>query len=70
MTALLLVIFVDNWLKEKSHLSSIIGLAAAFVCLLIFGSDGFIVPSMAVILLVLTMLRKPIEKAMGEGDKS
>lgn len=70
MTALLLVIFVDNWLKEKSHLSSIIGLAAAFVCLLIFGSDGFIVPSMAVILLVLTMLRKPIEKAMVEGDKS
>ena len=69
MTALLVVIFVDNWLKEKSHISSMIGLAAALVCLLIFGSDGFIIPSMAVILLILTALRKPIEKAMGEGAK-
>lgn len=68
MTALLVVIFVDNWLKEKSHLSSVIGLAAALVCLLIFGGDGFIIPSMAAILLLLTLLRKPIEKA-GEGGQ-
>lgn len=64
MTALLLVIFIDNWLKEKSHISSIIGVGAALICLLIFGSGGFIIPSMTVILIVLTVLRKPIEKAM------
>lgn len=69
MTALLVVIFVDNRLKEKSHLSSIIGLAAALVCLLIFGSDGFIIPSMAAILIVLTLLRKPIENAVKEGSE-
>ena len=62
MTALLVVIFLDNWLKEKQHYSSLIGLGGSLVCLLIFGSDNFIIPSMAVILLVLTLLKKPIEK--------
>ena len=62
MTALLVVIFLNNWLKEKQHYSSLIGLGGSLVCLLIFGSDNFIIPSMAVILLVLTLLKKPIEK--------
>lgn len=62
MTALLVVIFLDNWLKEKQHYSSLIGLGGSLGCLLIFGSDNFIIPSMAVILLVLTLLKKPIEK--------
>ncbi|MCM1166848.1 MAG: AzlC family ABC transporter permease [Lachnospiraceae bacterium] len=64
MTALLVVIFIDNWLKEKSHLSSLIGVAAALVCLLVFGSESFIIPSMLVMLVALTVFRKPIEKAM------
>lgn len=66
MTALLVVIFLDNWLKEKQHYSSLIGLGGSLVCLLIFGSNSFIIPSMAVILLVLTLLKKPIEKGAGE----
>lgn len=65
MTALLVVIFLDNWLKEKNHASSLIGIGAAAVCLLIFGSESFIIPSMAVIILALTIFRKRIEKAGG-----
>lgn len=68
MTALLVVIFLDNWLKEKSHISSLVGIAATVVCLLVFGSDGFIIPSMAVIILVLTIFRKPLERAVAEND--
>ncbi len=63
MTALLVVIFLDNWLKEKNHASSLIGIGAAVVCLLIFGSGSFIIPSMALIILALTIFRKRIEKA-------
>lgn len=66
MTALLVVIFLDNWLKEKQHYSSLIGLGGSLVCLLVFGSGSFIIPSMAVILLVLTLLKKPVEKEAGE----
>lgn len=66
MTALLVVIFLDNWLKEKQHYSSLIGLGGSLACLLVFGSGGFIIPSMAVILLVLTLLRKPVERGAGK----
>lgn len=64
MTALLVVIFLDNWLKEKNHASSLIGIGAAVVCLLIFGSGSFIIPSMAVIVLLLTVFRSKLEKAV------
>ena len=66
MTALLVVIFLDNWLKEKNHASSLIGIGAAVGCLLIFGSGSFIIPSMALIILALTIFRRQIEKA---GDR-
>ena len=63
MTALLVVIFLDNWLKERQHFSSVTGVLAALACLLVFGSGNFIIPAMGVILLVLTIFRKPIERA-------
>lgn len=64
LTALLTVIFVDNLLKEKTHIGSIVGVFAALVSLLIFGGDSFIIPAMLLILLALTLLRKPIEGKM------
>ena len=62
MTAMFVVIFLENWLKEKHHWSSLIGLGCAVGCLLIFGADGFMLPTMAAILLCLAALRRPIEK--------
>ena len=64
MTALLTVIFVDNLLKEKSHIGSIIGVGASLIALLILGGDSFIIPAMLFILLLLTLLRKPIEEKL------
>ena len=61
MTAMFVVIFLEQWLKEKSHISSLIGLGLSIACLLVFGSDNFIIPSMLAILGVLTLLRKPID---------
>ncbi|MDD5944235.1 MAG: AzlC family ABC transporter permease [Clostridia bacterium] len=58
MTALLIVIFVENWLKEKEHISSVTGVASAVLCLVIFGRDNFIIPSMIMITAVLTAFRK------------
>lgn len=62
MTAMFVVIFLENWLKEKQHWSSLIGLGCSVGCLLIFGADGFMLPTMAAILLCLAALRRPIEK--------
>ena len=65
MTAMFVVIFLEQWLKEKRHYTAYIGLAAGIACLLIFGADSFLVPTMVCILALLTFLPKPIEKAGG-----
>lgn len=46
MTAMFVVIFLNQWEKEKQHASAIIGIAAPLVCLRIFGSGSFLIPSM------------------------
>lgn len=62
MTAMFVVIFLEQWMKEKKHTSSLVGLAVSVICLCIFGADNFMIPTMAVILMVLTFLRKPMER--------
>lgn len=58
MTALFLVIFVEQWLKETSHFSSILGLLATLLALLLFGKTHFLIPAMMTILLLLTLRYK------------
>lgn len=62
LTAMFTAIFADNWLKEKNHTSSISGLILTGLCLIIFGADSFIIPSMVVMLVFLTLMRKKLEK--------
>ena len=63
MTAMFVVIFLEQWLKEKKHHTALIGVFASAACLLVFGADSFMVPAMICILCFLTIFRKPIEKA-------
>ncbi|HQK52950.1 MAG TPA: AzlC family ABC transporter permease, partial [Sedimentibacter sp.] len=58
MTAMFIVIFMEQWLKEKSHSSSLLGLGISLLCLIIFGSKNFIIPSMILILLILSLKRE------------
>ena len=66
MTAMFIVIFLEQWLKEKHHFSEWAGLASSAACLLIFGKDNFMIPTMICILLLLTAFRKPVERKAGE----
>ncbi|MGN0601619.1 MAG: AzlC family ABC transporter permease [Oscillospiraceae bacterium] len=63
MTALFIVIFLEQWLKEKNHASSIIGLGISLICLIAFGSDNFIIPAMVGILATITFIRTPLERS-------
>lgn len=65
MTALFVVIFLEQWRKEKKHFTVLIGFIASISCLLLFGPETFLLPTMALILLLLTLFQKPIEKAGG-----
>ena len=63
LTALFVVIFLEQWLKDKDHTSSILGIVLSLLCLIAFGADDFMIPSMIAIAGVLTLLRKPLEKS-------
>ena len=58
LTALFVTIFVEQWLSTKDHRPAIIGVGATVLCLLIFGKDVFLIPSMVIIAMTLTILRK------------
>jgi 4-azaleucine resistance transporter AzlC len=61
MTALFVVIFVEQWKSNKNNIPAFIGICASLLCLIIFGCSNFIIPSMILILITLTAFRKPIE---------
>ena len=65
MTAMFVVIFLEQLLMEKDHTISIVGLVISIVSLVIFGADSFIIPAMLAILVALTLLRRQVEGKEG-----
>ena len=57
MTALFVTVFVEQWLTAKNHWPAIIGLVASVLCLLIFGADSFLIPTMITVTFALLLLR-------------
>ena len=62
MTAMFVIILLEQLLKKQQHISELIGVGISTLCLILFGADDFMLPTMAVILGMLTLLRRPIEK--------
>lgn len=62
MTSMFVVIFMEQWLKEENHTSSLIGLILSFLCLILFGSDNFMLPAMLTILAALTWMNNTQKK--------
>lgn len=89
MTTMFMAILLNQWLADsaaarragiygflRSHISEIVGVVCSLACLLVFGPDQFIVPSLALILVVLTVFRRRIAPtlpsdavAVGDGAK-
>ena len=71
MTALFLVVFVEQWKSTKDRASAITGVVVSVVCLLIFGAGNFVIPAMisiTVILLLMRKFRKDSEEAAEKGE--
>lgn len=62
LTALFVVIFTDQWKGQKDHKPAIIGVVSTAVCLLVFGESMFILPSMALILILISFGNKKEER--------
>ena len=63
MTAMFVVIFVEQWLKDSCHVSALLGIVLSVISLLLFGPDHFVIPAMMLMLLVLLALRPRLTKA-------
>ena len=61
MTALFVVIFVEQWKESKCHLPAIIGGGCALASLCIFGADNFLPPALFVTVALLLYTRGHIE---------
>lgn len=62
MTALFVTIFVEQWLSTKEHKPALIGLLTSVFCLIVFGKDAFLIPSMILISAMLLIFRKYLER--------
>lgn len=58
LTALFVTMFVEQWLTHKNHLPAIIGVVCTVASLILFGAEIFLVPSMLLIAVLLTVSRK------------
>ena len=58
LTALFVTVFLDQWLHEKQHGPALIGVGASVLCLLLFGSENFLIPAMLVIALLLCLRKE------------
>lgn len=58
LTALFVTMFVEQWLTHKNHLPAIIGVVCTAVSLLLFGAEIFLIPSMVLMALLLTISLK------------
>ena len=58
LTALFVTIFTEQWLTSRDHMPALLGVGATAVCLLIFGKEVFLIPSMALIAGGLTLMRR------------
>ena len=63
MTSMFVVIFTEQWLKDKNHIPAIFGVALSLISLLVFGPDRFVIPAMAGMMVVFTALRPRLEKS-------
>lgn len=57
MTAMFIVIFIEQLTKKGERVSSLAGLFLSLVCLFMFGSESFLIPAMIVILIFLSASR-------------
>lgn len=62
MTAMFVVIFINQWRREKNHAASLLGLGLSTACLVIFGAQDFVLPAMAALLAALSALRPLLEE--------
>ena len=69
LTALFVTVFCDQWVHSDSHFAAIVGVLASVLCLVIFGAESFLIPTMLLILAVLSVA-KLVQNKRNAEDKN
>lgn len=62
LTALFVVIFINQWREQKNHIPAVVGVVSSVISLLVFGKSNFIIPAMILILAVFVLTGRKISK--------
>ena len=72
LTALFLVIFLDQWLGagsgRRGRVSAVVGVLASLACLVAFGPDDFMIPSLVAMIVLFIVLRPRLDDLHGTTD--
>lgn len=68
MTAMFTVIYLEQILKEKDHVPSLLGVTVSLLALIFLGKDSFIIPALCAIVALLTLYRGRYEKEAVKND--
>ena len=58
MTALFVIIFIDQWEKTRKHIPAVTGLGIGILCLVIFGQKSFMLPALLITSVILIIMEK------------
>lgn len=69
MTALFLASFISQWKSTKDHIPALVGVCSTILCLLVFGAENFLIPSMLLITFLLLLMKSKLSKKEDKKDE-
>lgn len=61
MTAIFIIIFIDQWKNAPKHTPALVGIVFGLICLLVFGAQYFLLPALFCATLCLMFLKNRLE---------
>ena len=68
LTALFVVLFLEQWKKPENRPAGVMGILCAAASLAVFGADNMVIPAMVLVLAVLLGARRRLDRSGEEGD--
>ena len=65
LTALFVTIFVEQWLTTEEHRPALVGIVSSVACLILFGADKFLIPTMIIIVVLLIWQKAKLTEHVG-----
>lgn len=70
LTALFVVLFMEQLKKKENHLPGLIGILGSLAGLLLFGPENMVIPSMIILFILLLLFRNLIQMKTGKKEVS